>query len=490
QVFWNVEDIIDVNTRLRDLLTKRQKAHAIVETIGDIFLELIPHFGPFVEYSKHQLYSKHEFEKEKASNPAFSSFAETVERLPASRKLELNGYLTKPTTRLARYPLLLEVVLKHTPGDNPDRVAIPKAVKIVRELLGKVNEERRKAENRFDLSRLDKRLVFRPGEEMDLKLKDERRQLVYKGPLNRRGRAAGENGDLQVFLFDHVLLMVRSKVVDKHEQLKVFRRLIPLELLVVSAPEDRTLMRRDSYGSDVGNGKLAAPAPRRDGYQFTAHPLTHIYFYIPAESRSIQFLETKLCVACTKDSEIVDLETLGTQSLLDPADASLDFAHGREGVRPLSIYRIGQEFLLCYTGFAFYVGTSGRRSKRDVTIYWEGTPTAFALHHPCAMAFDPTFIEFRHVEDGSLAQVIRGSNLRCLFADTPPSVNNLPKYHQHTSSTSMRKFLEQSIHSSRLPLQRHRRDEIIFVSDSEVMAVRPAMPPPAQCTSDASAPRV
>ncbi|KAG9094027.1 RHO1 GDP-GTP exchange protein 2, partial [Ceratobasidium sp. 392] len=48
QVFWNIEDIIDVNTRLRDLLTKRQNAYPIVETIGDIFNELVPHFGPFV----------------------------------------------------------------------------------------------------------------------------------------------------------------------------------------------------------------------------------------------------------------------------------------------------------------------------------------------------------------------------------------------------------------------------------------------------------
>ncbi|KAG8713192.1 RHO1 GDP-GTP exchange protein 2 [Ceratobasidium sp. 395] len=725
QVFWNVEDIIDINTRLRDLLTKRQKAYPIVETIGDIFLELVPHFGPFVQYGKHQLYGKYEFEKEKASNLAFSSFVETVERLPASRKLELNGYLTKPTTRLARYPLLLEVVLKHTPENSPDQVVILKALKIVREFLGKMNEESRKTENRFDLSWLDGGLVFKPGEEVDLTLKDEQRKLVYKGLLNRRGRAADENGDLQVFLFDHALLMVRSKVVDKHEQLKVFRRPIPLELLVFSAPEDRTLMRRDSYESDAANGKLphAAPAPRGDGCQLTigclgkrgtgeryqpgrwtgqysttlwastiasrrkwvAHitaqqevirkrsmvfdtfmlseevfagevmvncavpydmgrriaygtdvgvffqclsegrvwtpvkvldlpnvrqidvleehqllivlsgqkprrsiltfPLNALESTDPKLSRkcmkrisshtsffkaghclgrtlvctvdvsplrsTIKMLEPidqaarekhkpmfkkllqsendafkvfkascpvlslfrslcrpsahaytrfigsiticTMCVACTTGFEVVDIETLDTQSLLDPADTSLDFARGREDVRPLSIYRIGQEFLVCYTAvaeFAFYVDKSGRRSKQDVTIYWEGTPTAFALHHPYVMGFDPTFIEIRHVEDGSLAQVIRGNNLRCLFADTPPSVNNLPKYHQHTSSTPMHKFPEQSIHSSRLPLQRHGRDEIIFVSDSEVMAVRPATPPPSQCTSDASAPRV
>lgn len=87
-----------------------------------------------------------------------------TERRPESRKLELNGYLTKPTTRLARYPLLLGVVLKYTPDDNPDKAIIPQAIKIVREFLGKVNLESGKTENRFNLLQLDQQLIFRPGE--------------------------------------------------------------------------------------------------------------------------------------------------------------------------------------------------------------------------------------------------------------------------------------------------------------------------------------
>jgi hypothetical protein len=89
-----------------------------------------------------------------------------TERLPESRKLELNGYLTKPTTRLARYPLLLEAVLKHTPDDSPDKEMLPKVVGLVREFLVKVNTETGKAENRFNLLQLDQQLVFRPGEEV------------------------------------------------------------------------------------------------------------------------------------------------------------------------------------------------------------------------------------------------------------------------------------------------------------------------------------
>ena len=76
QVFWNVNDIISVNVRLRDALNKRQKSYAVVEKIGDILLDAVPHFAPFVSYGSHQLYGKYEFEKEKNSNPAFAQFVE------------------------------------------------------------------------------------------------------------------------------------------------------------------------------------------------------------------------------------------------------------------------------------------------------------------------------------------------------------------------------------------------------------------------------
>jgi hypothetical protein len=83
-------------------------------------------------------------------------------------------------------------------------------------------------------------------------------------------------------------------------------------------------------------------------------------------------LKTKLCVATTRGFEVIDLEvspsyqifkirwtlngyvlqTLDTQGLLDPSDSSLDFVARRENVRPVSIYRIEEFFLLCYAGMS------------------------------------------------------------------------------------------------------------------------------------------
>ncbi|KAI0773286.1 CNH domain-containing protein [Trametes elegans] len=625
QVFWNINDIIAVNTRLRDALNKRQKSYAVVEQIGDVLLEAVPHFHPFVSYGAHQLYGKYEFEKEKSTNPVFARFVEETERRPESRKLELNGYLTKPTTRLARYPLLLEAVLKHTPADNPDKTALPKAVEIVREFLKAVNAETGKAENRFNLLQLDQQLVFRPGEEVDLRLREEGRELIYKGALKKRGGSQGDGGELMVFLFDHALLMVKPK--SKVEQYKVYRRPIPLELLLVSAPDEfatqkpqnnrqkqliknaphapvipmkdtkggfsitfvhlgrkyyqitlwastyvsqrkwmehiqkqQEVMRERSNvfetvtiseGFFIGVNKVNCAAPfngaRKAVYgtddgvylsnlmernrepvkvlalnnveqvdvledyqllivlaerQVITFPLdaldpmdplgalkrakriaSHISFfkagvcvgktlvcvvkssplsstikalepidqnirgrskptfrkllqggndtlrvykefYIPVQSSSIHFLKTRLCIGCTNGFEIVDLETLDTQGLLDPADQSLEFVHKRENLRPLAIYRIDNEFLLCYDEFAFYVNKAGWRSRKEFMVYWEGNPTGFALHYPYVLAFEPTFVEIRHVETGAMSQIIQGNNLRCLFADTPPSTTN------------------------------------------------------------------
>lgn len=44
-----------------------------------------------------------------------------------------------------------------------------------------------------------------------------------------------------------------------------------------------------------------------------------------------------------------------------------------------------------------------------------------ALHYPYVLAFEPNFVEVRHVDTGNLVQIITGANIRCLFSDTPPS---------------------------------------------------------------------
>jgi RHO1 GDP-GTP exchange protein 1/2 len=228
KVFGNILDVHNVNSRLADALTRRQQSSAIVYRIGDIFLDWIPKFEPFILYGSNQLWGKYEFEKEKSSNPTFARFVDEVERKVESRKLELNGYLTKPTTRLARYPLLLEAIYNHSADGNPDKTDLPLAITRIRELLAIVNMESGRAENKLNLLQLAQQLSTKAGEpNFDLRLSDEGRQLLFKGALARRAATNAtnaENDSLQLFLFDHLLVVVKIKVVNKRETYRIYRK--------------------------------------------------------------------------------------------------------------------------------------------------------------------------------------------------------------------------------------------------------------------------
>ena len=49
------------------------------------------------------------------------------------------------------------------------------------------------------------------------------------------------------------------------------------------------------------------------------------------------------------------------------------------------------------------------------TIEWEGTAERVAFHAPYILLFDSRFIEIRHIETGRLAQIIPGSDVRCIW---------------------------------------------------------------------------
>lgn len=268
-VFGNSQEVLAVNSKFADELSKRQKEQHVVYHVGDIFLKWVPQFDPFIKYGANQMYGKYEFEKEKGTNQAFSRFVDETERLKESRKLELNGYLTKPTTRLARYPLLLDNVLKYTKDDNPDKKDLPKAIGIIRDFLAKVNAESGKAENHFNLLQLSQHLKWNPGEYTDLKLTEDNRVILTKMSFKK---AAGDSAEVIVYLFDHAVLMCRVKTVSKREELRVYRKPIPLELLMIAEMGEvipRIGIAKRSSSSLIPGNKAAAPAGQKEVYPVT-----------------------------------------------------------------------------------------------------------------------------------------------------------------------------------------------------------------------------
>ena len=277
-VFSNCMEVHSINQKMADQLTRRQQESPVVRNVGDIFLECVPRFGPFVKYGANQLWGKHEFEAERTRNPTFSKFVDETERLKESRKLELNGYLTKPTTRLARYPLLLENVLKYTADDNPDTKDIPQAIALIKEFLQKVNDESGKAENQFNLRQLQQALKWTgtalPEKGDHLRLLEEGRQLVYKGPLKK---SPTDTSEVHVYLFNHAILFVRQKTNNRQEELRVYKKPIPLELLIITQMEEvipKLGISKRPSSSLIPGAKAAINGPKATASGKEGFPIT------------------------------------------------------------------------------------------------------------------------------------------------------------------------------------------------------------------------
>ncbi|RCI05139.1 RHO1 GDP-GTP exchange protein 2 [Rhizopus stolonifer] len=266
EVFYNIADVRHINSELSRALDARQAEKYLVSGIGDVMMEHVRNFEPFIEYGAHQIVGKYMFELEKKRNPVFARFVEETERKPESRRLELNGYLTKPTTRLGRYNLLLREILKKTPDDNPDKELIPKVMDIVAKHLERVNLETGKRENLFNLQQISERLEFKsPADYVDLKLDKPGRQLLMKGRMKRKGNSSSEASDLQVFLFDHYLVLAKIRIEDHVEKYKTYKRPIPLELLSLNTSNNRqkrvSSILPYSRSSNLGSVNNIIPRP-------------------------------------------------------------------------------------------------------------------------------------------------------------------------------------------------------------------------------------
>ncbi|KAJ3217106.1 RHO1 GDP-GTP exchange protein 2 [Dinochytrium kinnereticum] len=280
-VFLNSAEILAVNTKLLQKLIHRQNESHIVDKIGDIFINIAKEFHIYVEYCGNREFSRNEIAAEKAQNAKFRDFlAKTVAKVDskAESKMELDGYLHKPIARMASYLLLLKAILEKTPDGHSDKNLIPQATKLISEVLAKMNEASGVSQNQIKLLKLQQ-LVNHDG--FNLQLNDPERKYIYEGRLILK-RATGGDVPLILFLFDHVLLMARERtekklgdgeapqqIRAKNHQFVVFKRPIPLELIVLlGEPKDY----RKSTAEPSNNQDKPSPSPAKNSRAVPTSP--------------------------------------------------------------------------------------------------------------------------------------------------------------------------------------------------------------------------
>jgi RHO1 GDP-GTP exchange protein 1/2 len=107
-------------------------------------------------------------------------------RHPEANRKDMKDFVNRPIPRMLRYQLLMESVLKETPPDHDDQVAIPQLLEVIKSLGKETEPGVASAEQKVKLWEYNANLVFKPGEQVDMDLLDENRSLIFAGKLLRQ----------------------------------------------------------------------------------------------------------------------------------------------------------------------------------------------------------------------------------------------------------------------------------------------------------------
>ena len=204
-------------------------------------------------------------------NIEFRNFIDRARNDKRSNRLSWDTFLKAPITRLQRYTLLLNTVLKSMKTDSEEKknlkIAYDEVKAVTMECDGRVAEMQRKV----DLSDLGHKLVLRPGMQnaVELNLDHFGRELIHRGDLQRMGGNRFTWLESHALLFDHYLVLAktvaqRAEQGGKLENYDVSRLPIPMDLLILESANDPAV-QRSSYVKgltsvrDVTGGRTGTP---------------------------------------------------------------------------------------------------------------------------------------------------------------------------------------------------------------------------------------
>ncbi|KAF8677361.1 hypothetical protein RHS04_05906 [Rhizoctonia solani] len=264
EVFANFADVHLHHRRMLDTLHEIQREeHPIIRSISapifdaalnwrDAYMIYIPHY-PIAEYL---------VDSQKAENKEFRAFVERQIRAPDARRLELKAFIHRPVARLPRYELLLRDIMAASPMDHEDRESIPQIIEIISELNRSTNAAIGTAKQKVEIWNYSANIVFKPGESIDLDLRNESRQLYHFGKLYRQpegGLDFSRWSEVFVLVFDNYLVITKPRSKDGVTKYLVNRRPIPIDLMSLVGFNDPAQQRPTRLFS-IGTKHDAPPA--------------------------------------------------------------------------------------------------------------------------------------------------------------------------------------------------------------------------------------
>ncbi|CAH8518322.1 unnamed protein product [Schistosoma turkestanicum] len=182
-----------------------------VQSICENYIEIMPSsIKLLLDYSAHLYEARKYFEALREQKPGFSDFLSRCSHTNFSKRLDLWHFLECPKTRLTRYPLLLDRLIKLTPSTDPELnhlLVVRSAFTCIAEEL---NRRIGEAMRNFYLEYIE----FHGN--LELQYKD---MICHQKSLLLRGNLHTGIGEVTVFIFPQLMLITASTGPDRNTRL-------------------------------------------------------------------------------------------------------------------------------------------------------------------------------------------------------------------------------------------------------------------------------
>ncbi|EEQ84625.1 CNH domain-containing protein [Blastomyces dermatitidis ER-3] len=271
EVFGKVDAVKKVNEdHLLAQLKYRQKEQGpFIFGFSDIFREWIRRAkAAYIDYAATFPNANYLVRREAETNMMFRQFLNQARDNKLSNRLSWDTYLKAPITRIQRYVLLLNTVLKSMDKNSEEKSNLMQAIEEIKTVAAECDTKVGDMAKTVSLKELGLKLQFRPEVKQEFELNLEHLEIIFQGDLQRPRTKRFNWVDIRAILFDRYLILAKivfTRDAARKEIYDVSKFPIPMDLLMLESTNDDPVMKSSVRGITAVSapaGRLATPGDR------------------------------------------------------------------------------------------------------------------------------------------------------------------------------------------------------------------------------------
>ncbi|OJD23581.1 hypothetical protein ACJ73_05063 [Blastomyces percursus] len=271
EVFGKVDAVKKVNEdHLLAQLKYRQKEQGpFIVGFSDIFREWIRRAkAAYIDYAATFPNANYLVRREAEANLIFRQFLNQARDNKLSNRLSWDTYLKAPITRIQRYVLLLNTVLKSMDKNSEEKSNLMQAIEEIKTVAAECDTKVGDMAKTVSLKELGSKLQFRPEVKQEFELNLEHLEIIFQGDLQRPRTKRFNWVDIRAILFDRYLILAKivfTRDAARKEIYDVSKFPIPMDLLMLESTNDDPVMKSSVRGITAVSapaGRLATPGDR------------------------------------------------------------------------------------------------------------------------------------------------------------------------------------------------------------------------------------